>query len=410
MRFAVDKNNIRVCIDNVDKSEVFYCQECGEKLVQKRGEIIAHHFAHYPNTQCIDNWHYDESEWHYQMQNLFPNDTQEVVMELENTKHIADVFIKERNLVVEFQGDRIRQTEFASRNNFFSKLGYKVLWIFDESRPFENESIDGVEVNKAITRGWSRASKTFEGFHPEDNPDIEVWFTKYQEYDDDEPNYFRVLSDDRYKGFGIMGCSRCYSKNELIQYILHGIKTIDRSVLYDIHWAIKRNDGLDYFYSCPLSQEKFTSIEECYKCKYCERFQDNDEPNYVECSGRCRNLDLGKITSIVSVERNTEGFINLIRGSTEDGEIIDVKVEVPPTSLRTMAQLWDKYQPLRYLYCFNTKTKRLFRVFNPAWQKRKTGVVKGKLIRGRRFEKDEIEIYGADNPVWIVTYFVRLDN
>ena len=123
MRFAIDKNNVRVCIDDVDKGEVFYCQECGEKLVQRRGEIKAHHFAHFPNTQCIDTWHYDESDWHYQMQNLFPNEMQEIVMDLENKKHRADVFIKERNLVVEFQGDRIRQTEFASRNEFFTKLG-----------------------------------------------------------------------------------------------------------------------------------------------------------------------------------------------------------------------------------------------------------------------------------------------
>lgn len=409
MRFAVDLNARRVCIDDVERGEVFYCQECGEKLVQRRGEIKAHHFAHYPNTKCVDNWQYDESEWHYLMQNLFPNDTQEIVMELENKKHRADVFIKERNLVVEFQGDRIRQTEFASRNEFFTKLGFKVLWVFDESRPFENESIDEMSTNKAITRGWSRASKTFEDFHPEENPNIEVWFAKYQECDNDEPNFFRILSDDRYKGFGIMGCSHCYSKNELIQYILHGTQTIDRSLLYDIHWALRRNDGYDYFYCCPLSQEKFVSTEECFECKYCEKYEEIDRPCHVECSGRCRRIDLGKLVKILSVERNDEGFITSIRGSTEDGEVRDIKVDIPPTSLRTLSQLWDKYKPLRYLYCFNVKTKRRFRVFNPAWQKRTTGVVKGNIIYRDTVKREEFEIYCADDPVWIVTYFIRPD-
>ena len=403
MRFAVDKNNNRVCIDDVDKGETFYCQECGEKLVQRRGEIVAHHFAHYPNTKCTDTWHYDESEWHYQMQNLFPNDTQEIVMELDGKKHRADVFVKERNLVVEFQGDRIRQTEFTSRNDFFVKLGYRVLWIFDESRPFENESIEGIDINKSIKRGWSRSSKTFEGFRPEERQDIEVWFAKYRECDSDEPNFFRVLSDDRYKGFGIIGCSHCYSKNELIQYILHGTITIDRSALSDIHWALRRNDGFDYYYFCPLSDDKFISVKECCGCKYCEQSDDIDRPNHVECSGRFRKLDLGKI------ERNNEGFVNLIRGSTDNGEVEEIKVETPPTSLRTLSQLWDKYKPLRYLYCFNVKSKRRFRVFNPEWQKRTKGIIKGNIIYRDKVEKEEIEVYGADNPVWIVTYFIRPD-
>ena len=407
MRFAVDKNNIRVCIDDVDKGEIFFCQECGEKLVQRRGEIKAHHFAHFPNTKCIDTWHYDESDWHYLMQNLFPNESQEIVMELEEKKHRADVFIKSRNVVVQFQGDRIRQTEFEARNTFFTKLGHKVIWVFDESRPFENESIDRIDINKSFMRGWSRASKTFEGFHPEEHGDIEIWFAKRQECEKDEPNFFRVISDDKYKGFGIMECSHCYSQEELVDYILNGAKTLDRSVLYDVHYSVRRTDGNDYFYACPKSDDVFVSVDDCLGCKFCELLENMNRPYKVECSGRCRNTDLKNIDKIEVVNRNLDGFITQIRGSTEEGEIVDIDVKTPQTMLRTLPQLWDKYKPLKYMICHNVKTNHVFRVFNPAWQKKTSGIIKGRIVYRGSTRPEEMEIYGAEDPIWVVIYFAR---
>lgn len=407
MRFAVDANARRVCIDDVEKGQTFYCQECGEKLVQRRGEIKAHHFAHYPNTKCVDNWQYDESEWHYLMQSLFPNDCQEIVMELDGKKHRADVFIKDRQLVVEFQGDRIRQTEFSKRNEFFRKLGYKVVWLFDESIPFENESIDNYELNKGCMRGWSRSSKTFEDFHPEENKDIEIWFSKKRECEDDEPNFFQVLSDDKFRSFKIIECGHCYTKNELIEYLSKGVITIDRSALFDVHRAIRRTDGYDYFYACPKTDNHFTSVDECYGCKFCEKYDDNEDPHIVECSGRCRKIDLKNINKIQSIDRNLDGFIETINGVTEDGEVIKISLNTPSSSLRTMTQLWEKYKPLKYLFCYNVKTKRTFKVFNPAWQKAKTGVIKGYLHYRGSSRGGEMEIYGADEPVWIVTYFIK---
>lgn len=410
MRFAVDINAKRVCIDDVDKTGCFYCQECGEQLVQRRGEIKAHHFAHFPNTKCTDNWQYDESEWHYMMQKQFPNDSQEIVLELDGKKHHADILIQARKTIVEVQGSRIRQTEFIERNNFFNRLGYKVIWIFEESIPFANNAIDNWRTNKSCMRKWTRPSKTFENFHPEDHKDIEIWLSKKRECDENEPIFFQVLSDDTNKGFSIMECGHCYTKKELFNYLYKGVKTIDRSVLYDIRLSIRRTDNQLYFYGCPLTKEPFIPIDKCRDCSFCELFDDSDIPNLVQCSGRCKEIDLNNISCIQRVRRNMDGFVNDIIGVDTNGEIKSIHCDVPPTSLRTMSQLWEKYRPVKYIFYYNVSKKRLYKVFNPGWQRAKTGIVKGYLYYHGESQKHEVEIYDADEPIWIVTGLIKKDD
>ena len=46
MRFALDKDGKRVYIEQTHVKQDYFCHECGEKLVLKKGEIRMHHFAH----------------------------------------------------------------------------------------------------------------------------------------------------------------------------------------------------------------------------------------------------------------------------------------------------------------------------------------------------------------------------
>jgi len=137
MLVALDKDNNRIYADaNIKYTECF-CPVCGEQLTHKKGKIKAPHFAHKTETNC--KWGKDKdskSEWHIRMQNYFPRENQEVRFKDENTGeiHIADVFIPETNIVIEFQHSPISSEEFYSRSVFHINNGRRIAWIFDESK------------------------------------------------------------------------------------------------------------------------------------------------------------------------------------------------------------------------------------------------------------------------------------
>ena len=60
------------------------------------------------------------SDWHYDWQNQFPVDNQEIVFTKDNKIHRADVFIN--NTVIEFQHSPITEAEFNDRNNFYKSF------------------------------------------------------------------------------------------------------------------------------------------------------------------------------------------------------------------------------------------------------------------------------------------------
>lgn len=108
------------------------CPICGEAVFPKCGKIKIHHWAHKTKDYC-DPWWENETEWHRQWKNLFPEECQEVVM-LDNTtgeKHIADVRIK--NLTLEFQHSSISEKEKTSRENFYKNM----FWIVDARKYYE---------------------------------------------------------------------------------------------------------------------------------------------------------------------------------------------------------------------------------------------------------------------------------
>lgn len=103
MIFAVDKNSKRIHIDDATVKQECYCPYCGERLIQRKGDMRRHHFAHMAKKWCTDSWtdSYDISDWHYQWQNSFPRQNQEVMLTFGNVKHWADVLVG--CTVIEFQ-------------------------------------------------------------------------------------------------------------------------------------------------------------------------------------------------------------------------------------------------------------------------------------------------------------------
>lgn len=107
-----------------------YCLSCGSELIPRCGNIKIHHWAHKSVKMC-DNWWENETQWHRDWKNLFPNEWQEVVQIADDgEKHIADVKTTE-GWVVEFQHSYLKPEERESRNKFYNP---KFIWIVDGGR------------------------------------------------------------------------------------------------------------------------------------------------------------------------------------------------------------------------------------------------------------------------------------
>lgn len=134
MFFADNEYGLRTYIDDADASQSYFCPVCNAPMLQKRGDIVAHHFAHQSKGIC-DPWYSGKmSAWHKEMQNLFPRQCQEVIVHSEDGEyHIADVVSKKGSMsyVVEFQHSAISRKEFVAHTDFYMSQGYGMIWVFD---------------------------------------------------------------------------------------------------------------------------------------------------------------------------------------------------------------------------------------------------------------------------------------
>jgi len=104
------------------------CDICGAEMIAKCGEIKIHHWAH--KTECTDHWWENETEWHRNWKDEFPNEWQEVVLKAESgEKHKADVKTN-TGWTIEFQHSAISREERNSRDHFYNKL----IWVIDGAR------------------------------------------------------------------------------------------------------------------------------------------------------------------------------------------------------------------------------------------------------------------------------------
>lgn len=161
---AKDKNGLVVYIDDADPAQQYYCQVCDQPVMQKRGEIRIHHFSHYsPHgthadiVPCCDHWSYDMTEWHMGWQRRFSSDDIEKVLTAGKEKHIADLLINK--IIVEFQHSPISLDDFNERNEFYTRLGYKVIWVFDLIEERENGRIRDDDFEGSYK--WTFVKKLF---------------------------------------------------------------------------------------------------------------------------------------------------------------------------------------------------------------------------------------------------------
>lgn len=179
MLYANDYNDRRVHIDKTQSNQEYYCPSCGAPLVVRKGDIRQHHFAHKANHLCKDTWErsgpsgYDITPWHSEWQSLFPEDNQEVRLELGEVCHRADVLVD--RTVVEFQHSIVSASVFDDRNNFYLNLGYKVVWLFDINDVYKNKKISYCNEDDGCYFSWPNPKRTFAAYDV-NKGEVELFF------------------------------------------------------------------------------------------------------------------------------------------------------------------------------------------------------------------------------------------
>ncbi len=211
--FALDLNNKLIDIMSAQQGEEYFCPFCGKRMIPRlKGEYRMKHFAH--KESCTETWTYDMSEWHRMWQSFFPGKTEEF-MEYGGNKHKADVFTN--NKVIEFQHSPMVLEEFRDRNEFYTSLGYEVIWVFDLTELVEKGNIAAID-NAGIEFKWSYTLALFKGMDLP-NEKATIFFQLDKLTDMNEPVLLRVYKEtDNFKYF-FADTKTAMSANEFIKYI-----------------------------------------------------------------------------------------------------------------------------------------------------------------------------------------------
>lgn len=225
-------NGKRIHISDALRGKHEYtCPICGTEMIAKKGTKRTHHFAHLGDYAC-DEWSANKSEWHLQMQGLFPKEAQEVVLEANGEKHIADVCLTKpcgQKLVIEFQASRMENEEFIRRTKFWKSNGADMIWVFNminkDIREYPNQNGNIKEYiwkNPFSTLGENKIETVPIFFHIQPQ-DVTGSRAKYQRF----VRLIKPLDPERYHNFtGVSTRKKAYSmfQAEICNTLLESIE------------------------------------------------------------------------------------------------------------------------------------------------------------------------------------------
>jgi len=145
------------------------CPVCRAATIAKCGEIKIWHWAHKGKRNC-DHWWENETPWHRDWKNHFPDECQEVVQIADDgEKHIADVKT-DQDWVIEFQHSYIKPEERRSREAFYGNM----VWVVAGLR----RKNDLKQFIEAVKYGLQISQKPLvAGVHPLDCRLVKEWST-----------------------------------------------------------------------------------------------------------------------------------------------------------------------------------------------------------------------------------------
>lgn len=126
MQYALIEGERREAIPGAKGS----CPTCGAAMVAKCGPRIIHHWAHRGRRNC-DPWWENETEWHREWKNSFPEECREVSHTASDGEiHRADIKTL-TGIYIEIQHSSMTDAERESREAFYQNL----VWVID-GKPF----------------------------------------------------------------------------------------------------------------------------------------------------------------------------------------------------------------------------------------------------------------------------------
>lgn len=133
----------------------------------------------------------------------FSRNVREIVVEHRGECHRADILMG--GYVIEFQHSPISAGEFERRNKFYTRAGYKVIWVFDETYAFGNEYISSSldDENKFV---WKWPNRALASVVPQRSTDIAVVLQLTEDHDDDGCEWlvkveWAIVDDDGYADY-----------------------------------------------------------------------------------------------------------------------------------------------------------------------------------------------------------------
>lgn len=128
-----------VTLKNLRKSTDFYCPSCKSSVVMKLGQKKIWHFAHRANTQCVDSWETESNDHLRGKEQLYQwlrknHPDVEVETYLPKPRKRPDLFLKARNLAIEYQCSPIEESLLQHRTDSYFESGIDVWWILGKNR------------------------------------------------------------------------------------------------------------------------------------------------------------------------------------------------------------------------------------------------------------------------------------
>ncbi len=404
MRYGYDKDKNFIDASDALKGKKYHCPMCGAELVLKQGDYNIDHFAHKSLIDC-DAFSHDMSKWHKDWQNMFPVKSREIVISLGDIKHRADVCLN--RTVIEFQHSSISEAEFHARNEFYTKAGFRVIWLFDLINEFSTERIKFMRINdngKTLYQ-WLWSLKTLSNY--KDSNNIQVFFQEDEDCIEllswTNQDCSRILMDTTFdKGEFI---SYCWNEEQGKKYVIapkYTIKDVSDKII----------EGYNkMFYPCFICEKQEVYYEKCWECKYFLGQEDSFDMNGVyfgSCFARFTDIHDGwndETDLVKDIVKDVEGRVLGLR-IRKNGEEITREYAKLPLKGKTIRQIIATSNA-SHIAVVNLRTGSDFKI-GITYQKRKTDRFYGNLRNsqkyGGRYQNISREIYYADREEWILTW------
>jgi competence CoiA-like predicted nuclease len=143
--YAFEKNE-SVFVDDAEKGASYTCTECGQEIRVRGGRYNIRHFYHVKPKRLCE--YQRRSLTHIAIQRAlveeFPKGEISLETRIKKGGRIADALWKREKIVFEVQCSQISLMEVMRREDDYSALGYKIVWILSD-RKFNKRFVSPAE-------------------------------------------------------------------------------------------------------------------------------------------------------------------------------------------------------------------------------------------------------------------------